>query len=328
MWRVKPLSAIELRHLRYFLAAAEYGSFRKASSALAVQESSVSRRIRDLEGHLGTSLFRRHNGGVALTPAGQGFLRETRTALEHLGDGVTGVSAIGKSESGNLRVGLFSSLASGFLSTLFRAFDADRAGVRIDFSDGHPSEHIAAVRMRHLDIAFITGTTEHARCETAHLWSEQVFAVLPASHPLAAQPSLVWRQLVGQTFITSEQSPNNEVHDVLIRRLSDLGQHPEVHRQHVGRDTLMSLVAIGLGLTLTSEAATSTSFDGVVYRPIAGETISFCGVWLPQNDNPALRRLLSMARARSVIDQPVRPPSAPITWQSLGGLSQIRDRSP
>jgi DNA-binding transcriptional LysR family regulator len=42
--------SIELRHLRYFLAAAEHGSFRKAAVALGVQESSMSRRIRDLEG--------------------------------------------------------------------------------------------------------------------------------------------------------------------------------------------------------------------------------------------------------------------------------------
>lgn len=58
-------SAIELRHLRYFIAAAEHGSFRKAGVALHVQESAVSRRIRDIEDRLGASLFQRHNGGVS-----------------------------------------------------------------------------------------------------------------------------------------------------------------------------------------------------------------------------------------------------------------------
>ena len=64
---------MELRHLRYFVAAAEHGSFRKAASALGIRESAVSRRIRDLEDHLGASLFQRHNGGVILTLAGQRF---------------------------------------------------------------------------------------------------------------------------------------------------------------------------------------------------------------------------------------------------------------
>jgi len=306
MWRAKPLSSIELRHLRYFLAAAEHGSFRKAGIALAVQESAISRRIRDLENRLGASLFQRHNGGVKLTMAGRNFLDQTRVAMKHLGDGVIDVGAIGRSESGHLRVGIFSSLSSGFLHELFRAYDVDRKSVRVDFSDGNPAEHIAAVRMHQIDVAFVTGTAQHAGCETGHLWSEQVFAVLPSAHYLADRPSLVWSDLIGQTFIVSEQAPGREVHDYLLKRLSECGSYPNVHRQNVGRDNLMSLVAIGRGLTLTSEATTSTSFHGLVYRAIEGETLPFSAVWSPRNDNPALRRLLSMARARRSIEQPIR----------------------
>lgn len=299
MWRAKPLSSIELRHLRYFLAAAEHGSFRKASVALAVQESSISRRIRDLEDRLGASLFQRHNGGVSLTLAGHRFLREALTAMKHLGDGAKDVGAIGRAENGHISVGIFSSLASGFLCDLFHAYDANRRGVQIDFSEGHTTEHIAAVRLRQLDIAFVSGTAEHTGCETTHLWSEQMFAVLPVGHPLAAQPSLVWRDLIDETFIVSEQAQGREIHDLLVRRLSDLGRHPEVDRQNVGRDNLMSLVAIGHGLTLTYETTASTwSLLDLVYRPIADEILPFSAVWSPKNGNPALRRLLSMARAR------------------------------
>ncbi|USI71552.1 LysR family transcriptional regulator [Sphingomonas morindae] len=319
---------IELRHLRYFLAAAEYGSFRKASLALAVQESSVSRRIRDLEDQLGASLFRRHNGGVHLTLAGQKFLPQARAAMKHLGDGVEDVSAIGRSESGRIRVGIFSSLASGFLCELFQAFDADRTGVHVAFSDGHPTEHIAAVRLHQLDVAFVAGTSQQAGCETMHLWSEQIFAVLPTNHHLAMYPSLTWPQLVGETFIISEQAPGREIHDFLITRISDLGRYPEIDRQNVGRDNLLSLVAIGRGLTLTSEATTSTYFSGLVYRPIAGEQLPFSAVWSQKNDNPALRRLLSMARVRRKIVKAGRSPIASTVSALSGELSQTLDPSP
>ncbi|MEH3116367.1 MAG: LysR family transcriptional regulator [Methylorubrum populi] len=328
MWRAKPLSSIELRHLRYFLAAAEHGSFRKAGIALAVQESSVSRRIRDLEDQLGASLFQRHNGGVALTLAGQRFLLQARTALKHLGDGAKDVGAIGRSESGHIRVGIFSSLASGFLCDLFQAYDAERTDVRIDFSDGHPAEHIAAVRLHQLDVAFVTGTAEYAGCETTQLWSEQVFAVLPVAHPLAERPSLTWPDLIGETFIVSEQAPGREIHDFLVKRLSDLGRYPEVYRQNVGRDNLMSLVAIGRGLTLTSEATTSTCFLGLVYRPIVGETLPFSAVWSAKNDNPALRRLLSMARTRRKVIEPIEMPIVLPIRPSSAAPSRTRDRSP
>jgi DNA-binding transcriptional LysR family regulator len=328
MWMAKLLSMIELRHLRYFLVAAEHGSFRKAGNALAVQESAISRRIRDLEDRLGASLFQRHSGGVELTVAGRNFLAQTRVAMKHLGDAVIDVGAIGRSESGHLRVGIFSSLSSGFLYDLFQAYDADMSSVCIDFSDGSPTEHIAAVRMHQIDIAFVTGTAQHTGCETAHLWSEQVFAVLPSTHHLANHPSLVWRDLIGGTFIVSEQAPGREVHDYLLKRLSDLGQYPDVQRQNVGRDNLMSLVAIGRGLTLTSEATTSTSFHGVVYRPVAGETLPFSAVWSPQNDNPALRRLLSMARAKRAVELATRSAIVTHPPQSGAELSRTPDQSP
>src|SRR5690606_12282422 len=60
-------SAVRLNQLRYFITTVDYGSFRKAAAALSVQESSISRRIRDLEDELGASLFMRHAGGVRLT---------------------------------------------------------------------------------------------------------------------------------------------------------------------------------------------------------------------------------------------------------------------
>ncbi|MEM7670953.1 MAG: LysR family transcriptional regulator, partial [Pseudomonadota bacterium] len=56
---------------------------------------------------------------------------------------------------------------------------------------------------------------------------------------------------------------------------------------------------LGRGLTLTSQATTVSTIPGVIYRPIDGEILSFSAVWSPRNDNPALRRLLSMARQMS-----------------------------
>ena len=85
-------SAVRLNQLRYFVAAVDYGSFRKAAAALSVQESSISRRIRDLEDELGASLFMRHAGGVRLTVAGREFLRNARHALRQIDIGVTKVA--------------------------------------------------------------------------------------------------------------------------------------------------------------------------------------------------------------------------------------------
>ncbi len=287
---------IELRHLRYFVAAAEHGSFRKAGVALRIQESAISRRIRDLEDRIGASLFHRHNGGVGLTLAGERFLRRARKILKHVADGAKEVGTLGRSEDGHVKIGIFSSLASGFLSDLLRAYDKSHAKVRIEFIDGDPADHISSIRQLRLDVAFITGTAEWSDCETDQLWFERVFVVLPCDHPLCVKQELDWHDLAGERFIVSDGAPGPEIHDYLVQRLADLGRHPEIHTQYVGRDNLLSLVAIGRGLTVMSEAGTGAQFPGIVYRQLANELLPFCAVWSPKNDNPACRRLLSLAR--------------------------------
>lgn len=288
---------IEIRHLRYFLAASEYGSFRKAASALGIQESAVSRRIRDLEDELGASLFQRHNGGVFLTLAGQQFIRHARKAVRQIGQGAKDVAAIGRSEDGRIKIGIFSSLASGFLSDLLRAYDKSHGRVRIEFIDGDPVDHVSAIRQLRLDVAFITGTSEWLDCQTEQLWSERVFAVLPDDHPLCRKQELDWGDLASERFIVSDAAPGPEIHDYLVQRLADLGRHPEIHTHYVGRDNLLSLVAIGRGLTVMSEAGTAAHFPGIIYRRLANEILPYSAVWSPRNDNPACRRLLSLARA-------------------------------
>ncbi|WP_218578582.1 LysR family transcriptional regulator [Vineibacter terrae] len=293
------VAVIELRHLRYFIAAADHGSFRKAGADIGVQESAISRRIRDLEDALGASLFQRHSGGVLLTHAGQRFLCRARAALQQIHHGAKDVAAIGRSEDGRVKVGIFSSLASGFLADLLRAYDRDHAGVMVDLVDGNPPEHVAAVRQLQLDVAFITGTSQWPGCETENLWFERVFVVLPIDHPLTAKSRLDWQDLAHETFIVSEAAPGQEIRDYLVQRLAALGHHPDIQLQFVGRDNMLSLVAVGRGLTLTSEATTVARFPGIVYRPVADEILPFSAVWSPRNDNPACRRLLSLARSMS-----------------------------
>lgn len=288
---------IELRHIRYVIAASDHGSFRKAAAALRVQESAVSRRIRDLEAQVGTALFTRSPVGVTLTQAGKQFVRRGRKALSEIGMAKAEVSAISRCEDGHLRIGIFSSLASGFLSDLIQTFGEQYAAIKLTFIDGNPADHLVAIRQHQLDIAFITGAGEWPGFAGQQLWSERIFVVLPSDHPRAGEAQVQFSALAHETFIVSEAAPGQEIHNYLVQRLADLGRHPEIHHHAVGRDNLMRLVALGRGLTVTSEATTATQFPGVVFRPIKNEILPFCAVWSPSNDNPALSGLLELARS-------------------------------
>lgn len=162
---------IEVHHFRYVVAAAERGSFRRAATALDIEESAISRRIRDLEDELGAALFIRHHAGVELTQAGQRFLYRARRALNEVERAVVEAGSFGRGEAGIVRIGIFTSLASGFPADLLRAYVGAYPVVRPDLVEGGPGAHIAAIQRLHLDIAFLTGQPIADGCDVAHLWN-------------------------------------------------------------------------------------------------------------------------------------------------------------
>lgn len=312
---------MELRHLRYFLAVSEHRSFRRAAQALGVQQSAISRRVRDLEDEIGVTLFIRHHGGVDLTFAGRKFRARASKAISLITYAAKDAAATGRGEIGVVRIGIFSSLASGFLADLLYAYNAAHPEVRLDLIEGSPNEHLAAVQHHQADVAFLTGHPASIGCNSMHLWNERVFVTLPRDHDLVEKEEINWLDLRGMSFVVSEAEPGPEIHDYLVKHLAGLGHRPSVERCAVYRDNLMQLVALGRGLSLTSEATTAASFPGVVYRPLVTDELPFSAIWSLRNDNPALRRLISLAKTlASKRQRQVRPRDSATACISFFGL--------
>lgn len=292
-------TSFELRHLRYVIAAAEHGGIRRAARQLGVDPGAVSRRIRELEDEIGVALFIRGQGGVILTFAGERFIHRARRALNQLTHATLDAGAIGRGQAGVVRIGLMSSMASGFIAELVDVYAADHAQVRIDYIEGDASDHVPAIRQHRLDVAFLTGTPAAEGCDVSYLWSERVYVVMSTRHELAGKEEISWSDLRNQEFTVSEAQSGSEIRDYLVKHLAELGHSPPIQKHAVYRDTLMQIVAGGNCLTLTSEATIATQFPGIVYRPLTEESLPFCAVWSPRNDNPAFRRLLSLAKVIS-----------------------------
>jgi DNA-binding transcriptional LysR family regulator len=107
----------------------------------------------------------------------------------------------------------------------------------------------------------------------------------------APTESVRWSELAGEAFLARSSGAGPQVHDHIVLRLAKHWSRPPIQRFEVERDTLMSMVAQGYGITLTSEAAAQALFPGVVFRPILDEPepITFSALWSPHNRSRALR---------------------------------------
>ncbi len=99
-----PHSDLDLNAVRVFVAVADSGSFRAAARTLGVPKSTVSRKLAELEAHLGTRLVQRTTRQVALTEAGAVFHRDAAPAVAALEQSQRAMGQLATTPRGLLRV--------------------------------------------------------------------------------------------------------------------------------------------------------------------------------------------------------------------------------
>lgn len=153
------------------------------------------------------------------------------------------------------------------------------------------------LRANRLDLTFVAGSPEFPDCHARRIWSERLFAALPARHPLADGAGVTWADLAGDTFIVRQGRTGPQVYDHIVMRLASSSPDFSILRFDVERGTLLSMVAQGYGIAIAGEATTLLYASGVTFLPILGEpeSLPFSAIWSPHNRSPALRSLLDLA---------------------------------
>jgi DNA-binding transcriptional LysR family regulator len=224
---------MQMRHFRYFIAAAEEGSFLRAAGRLRVAQPSLSRQIRDLERQVGVRLFERLPRGVRLTPAGDAFLREARQTMESAARAVAIARREGAADR-MLRIGhgtLFYYAKTA--ATLLAMFRAAYPESHVTIRRMNETQQRAALRERRIDVAIgFTATPTVQGFSTFHLADAEIRGVvLASSHPLAQQEQVSLADLHDMTWLRTSHKTEPELYEtakaaLLHRGLSPMRERP------------------------------------------------------------------------------------------------------
>jgi len=293
---------IELRHLRYVIAADNHRSFRQAAASLRLKQSTLSRRIHQLEDELGVLLFTRHSTGVRPTTAGHEFLRRAARITEEVQAMTALAKAESRGEAGRLSVGLYTSLSAGQLRASLLDYVARYPEVAFSAVEGSRAHLFAELESGALDIAIVSGESDLRKGLVLPLWADRVVVALPEQHRLAVNEFVYWTELKGERFLLSCRDPGPEIHDLLMVKLAAPGERLLVDRHDVSRENILSMISVGHMVSLVYETSTGASYAGVVYREVRdGNSPSWIGqsaCWRDDNANPALRRFVDLLRLR------------------------------
>ena len=287
---------MELRHLRYFVAVAEHLSFTAAANSLGVSQPPLSQQIRDLELEIGVNLFARSSRRVALTAAGEDFLRNARAILVQAADAVDRARTIGTGTAGILNIGMTSSVLVGPLGRLIRAFEERCPTVDVRIHEMAPADQIAALKAHRTDLSFLRSPPEDPDLVAQVAWRERLCVALPAGHPLAAGRSVPVDIFRSERLISLRLDSSrfaHEIHQACILR----GFTPDIAQQVREASSLVSLVAAGFGLAIIPEFVGRLRHPDVVVLPIDPPFLSADVYALHHNrKSPVVDNLLDLIR--------------------------------
>lgn len=290
-----PDRILDLRLFRFALASAEYGSFRRAAEALNIRASTVSKGVRNLEHRVGADLFERHHAGVRLTPAGERFINEANLGFDHLRRAMQRAGALHRGEEGQLTVVV--SVPLILLGESFETFRKRYAGVSVEVIESTTNAGLALVEQRKVDVAFVVKTRDRIATRSLLLWDEQMTVVLPKTHALAGTKRLKLDDLRHESFVLSAGGLGPDIHDHLVREMSEPGAPPKIQLHRVSQCNLITMVARGFGATIIVGPLSRAAPEEVVLVPLEGRNVvSLCAVWIESNPNPLLKGMLEMLR--------------------------------
>ena len=295
-------SGVDLVHLRYAIAAADHGSFRRAAEALRLRQSTLSRCIRQLEERIEMIMFERSSGGIRATQAGRDFLRMARSILEQMDTLVTGAYNVGRGEAGRLAIGFYTSLSAGNLRATLVDYAQRFPRIDVSMIESSRARLTTALRNGAIDVAIVTGETPLLDSEIMSLWSERIVVALPEGHRLADGENISWTDLKGETLLLSRHDPGPEIQDLLVAKLTCPEDRPKVVCHHVTEESIKNLVGAGFGISLMTGASLGANTAGLTCREIRDGTgsarIGYSANWREDNDNPALANFLKLLGER------------------------------
>jgi DNA-binding transcriptional LysR family regulator len=255
MGRLATSYAIELRHLRYFLAVYEELHFGRAAEKIHIAPPPLSQAIRKLEAEIGIKLFERTSRKVEPTKAAHVFAAEARKVLASFEFAVGETQRTAEPEQ-TLRVGCAIHIPDSRIHRFLSVLRQQNPTLQVGVTHLLGVEQVARLRAGELDLGVFTHAEDYVELEWERLLpGDRLSAFLPSTHRLAGNSTLTPEDTTSETLLCSARSVNPPFWDTLMRSLEGAG-HRFARREECSTDPrdVFLAVASGAGIALAPQS--------------------------------------------------------------------------
>lgn len=289
---------MELRHLRYFVAVAEELHFGRAALRLRTAQSSLSAQIRALESELGVPLFNRTKRHVHLTDAGRVLLPEAQSILQRATLAARTAQRAGRGELGRLGIGFVPSADCTSFPAILRAFKQRAPHIDLVLHNLGALEQLAALRQGEIDVGFLRPPGSDAAIASEIILREPFVVVLPQDHPLAQPGALALAQIASEPLVLCSRQHSALQRDSIAALFRAAGVIPNIHFETDHTQTILGLVAAGIGLSLMPASVQALGAPGLAYRRLKGRgpRLEMAIAWRRDDPSRVLDHFLAVVR--------------------------------
>lgn len=228
-----------------FVKTVEYGSFTKAAEILNYSQSGISRMINDLEKEWKIILLERNKNGVKLSSDGMKLLPFAKSVVSDYEKLQMQVDELNGLQSGFIRIGTFSSIATHWLPNIIKKFQEVYPNIDYELLLGDYTEIEEWILEGRVDCGFLRLPT-HADFETIFLEQDKLMAIIPEKHPLNKYDKVPIKALCHEPFMLLEKGAKAEVSEIFEK----YNLTPKIHFTTWDDYAIMSMVESGLGISI------------------------------------------------------------------------------
>jgi DNA-binding transcriptional LysR family regulator len=241
---------MDLRRVRYFVAAAEYLHFGRAAERMNVVQPAISQQIKRFEEELGTDLFERTGNEVRLTEVGRQMLPECLRLLEQAEETVRVAKAARAGTRGRISLSFVDNSVCSLLPPLIRSFRESYPKVELRLQTLNRAEQTDGLNDRRIDIGLLPGPIQGEGIESQSFVSAALVAALPCSHPLASMRRIPLGALAREPFVLFPAAMSSRLLEIILSACASAEFTPLVAQEALHIHTVLALVDAGVGVTL------------------------------------------------------------------------------
>ncbi|WP_051953323.1 LysR family transcriptional regulator [Xenophilus azovorans] len=291
---------MELRHLRYFVAAAQAGNLHHAALKLHIVQPALSRQIQALEEQLATSLFERLPHGVQLTAAGQVFFEGAVRILDEVERLGTRTRRAARGQVGSLSIGFNDvGIRCPTIPESFRLFRLEYPEAELKLTLSKSQAQLAGLEDGSLHAGFVFDRPPHLpQFDAFPVFHDNRALVLPAGHPLASRDDLRLQDLRGEDFMLTRRDQLGAGWDRMMAACREGGLEPRVVQEMDNEQAIISLLIAGMGVGFLTESARPLLPPGLVMKRVLDFSVPMTLelVWLRTQRSPLLASFIEVVR--------------------------------